>query len=168
MPARTRTAPFVTYPMHPSARPIWAWTSPNSAPNPGLLSMSSKTITRGAGMVARYSHQSSRSWYQYRAVGADIVRIRPAAAEPTLGGRLGDRHRTEISLTPSLRSLTSSRSMALDTVRASRVRSCSRTPGATCLIVWSVVTTAGGGGDYRGRAFLGGADGTAQGVGGRV
>src|ERR1039457_3488805 len=58
-----------------------------------------------------------------------------------MGGRLGDRHRTERSVNPSLRSLTSSRSMALATVHASRVRNCSRTPGGICLIVSSMVTT---------------------------
>jgi hypothetical protein len=57
-----------------------------------------------------------------------------------MGGKLGDRHRTEISVNPSLRSLTSSRSMALDTVHASSARNCSRTPGGTCLIVWSMLT----------------------------
>src|ERR1017187_2705643 len=67
-----------------------------------------------------------------------------------MGGRLGDRHRTERSVNPSLRSLTSSRSMALATVHASRVRNCSRTPGGICLIVSSMVTTT----DQIGKPFV--------------
>jgi hypothetical protein len=57
-----------------------------------------------------------------------------------MGGKLGVRQRTEISVNPSLRSRTSNRSMALDTMHVSSARNCSRTPGGACLIRWSVLT----------------------------
>ena len=66
--------------------------------------------------------------------------MRPVAAYPTIAGSCGERHRTDESVNPSLRSLTSSRSIALETVGVSSARSLSRTPAGACLIVWSVLT----------------------------
>lgn len=48
---RPRTAPLVTSPTQPNACRMLACISPMSAPRPGGSSMSSKTTTRGSGMV---------------------------------------------------------------------------------------------------------------------
>jgi hypothetical protein len=49
--SRSRTEPSVTTPTQPSARWMFACTSPHWAPWPRGLSRSCTTITRGAGMV---------------------------------------------------------------------------------------------------------------------
>src|SRR5579862_1208826 len=80
-------------------------------------------------------------------MGGDVVRIRPVAAYPTMGGRFRNWHRAPLETKPSLRNRTFSLSMAFETVQVSRAPSFSRSVAES--VAWVII---GSSSDNRGKS----------------